>query len=69
MIHRAGPLVDGVQRCTRCGYILSDYRNAAWPEGQPPPTGFEVGKAIDVEPGNPRWSSVTDDAPTCVEAR
>lgn len=37
--HTAGPLVDCVQRCTRCGFILQDFREQhpgehRWPEGQ-----------------------------------
>ena len=31
MIHVAGPLFDGVQRCTRCEAILTDYRGAMVP--------------------------------------
>lgn len=32
MIHKAGPLIDGVQRCTRCDAILTDYRGAQVPD-------------------------------------
>lgn len=66
-IHVAGPMVDWVQRCARCGEVLSDYRNAMVPEGDPPPCGWAVGAHIEIEGINPIQSWVTDDAPTCEE--
>lgn len=36
-------MVDNLQVCTRCGYVVSDYRNAAWPAEQGPPSGFAPG--------------------------
>lgn len=65
MIHEAGPLVDGIQECVRCGYVLTDYRHAMVPEGDPVPTGWAEGAFIEVSAGNPRYSSTTDEAPTC----
>ncbi len=66
MIHLAGVLdADGVQRCTRCDYILTDYRGAMVPEGQEPLSGWAVGASIEVLTGNPRYSGVTEDAPDC----
>lgn len=64
-IHEAGPLVNLVQRCTRCGDVLSDYRNTMYPEGDPPPSGWAVGAHIEVDRGWPVQWWTTDDAPTC----
>lgn len=41
--HAAGSLVDGVQRCTRCGTILCDYRGAMILDGTGPLKGFAPG--------------------------
>jgi hypothetical protein len=51
--HVAGPYVDLLQHCTRCGSVLSDYRNAAWPSGTPAPRGWEEGARVYVT----GWSS------------
>ncbi len=65
-IHIAGPLeADGVQRCTRCGYILTDYRDSMVPTGQGPLRGWPEGRAVEVYPGNPRYAATTDAPPTC----
>jgi hypothetical protein len=65
-IHVAGPLVEWVQRCSRCGYVLNDYRNSMIPEGDPPPRGWAVGVFVEVvDCGTFRASTVTDDLPTC----
>jgi hypothetical protein len=66
-IHVAGPLVNWVQRCARCGEVLSDYRNAMIPEGDPLPVGWAVGAHIEMEGINPIRLCVTDDTPTCEE--
>lgn len=68
-IHLAGPYWDGLQLCTRCGYVLTDYRDAMIPEDAPLPQGWPEGARIEVSSGNPRWSSTTDQAPTCKEYR
>lgn len=57
--------LEGVQRCRRCGEILTDYRNAMVPEGSPPLSGWEIGAHVEVITGNPRYSGITDDAPDC----
>lgn len=41
-----------VQRCLICGEIISDYRNAMWPNGQDPPKGWGSGP-VYVLGGNP----------------
>jgi hypothetical protein len=64
-IHEAGPLVNGLQECARCGYVLTDYRHAMIPEGDPEPCGWADGAFIEVSDGNPRYSSTTEDEPTC----
>jgi hypothetical protein len=66
-IHVAGPLVDWVQRCARCGEVLSDYRGSMVPVGDPPPIGWAVGAYIEIEGINPIQSWVTNDSPTCEE--
>ena len=33
IVHDAGPMVANVQRCTRCGFVIADYRNACWVGG------------------------------------
>jgi hypothetical protein len=65
MIHKAGPMIAWVQLCTRSGEVLTDYRNAMYPEGTPPPSGWAEGAHIEVLTGNPRYSGVTDAAPDC----
>jgi hypothetical protein len=66
MIHVAGELDrEGVQRCERCGEILTDYRNAMVPEGSPSLRGWAIGAHIEVLTGNPRYSGVTNDDPDC----
>lgn len=53
-VHVAGVLRDAVQRCIRCGQILSDYRGAAVLKGSRPLTGFAVGAAVAVQGGG-KW--------------
>lgn len=67
-IHVAGPMIDLVQECARCGKVLTDYRNTMVPaeEGGRPLTGWAEGAHVEVSEGNPRYSSTTDDEPTCV---
>lgn len=48
--HIAGSLSDGVQRCTRCGMILCDYRNSMVPEGATVPRGFAPGPVFVMGP-------------------
>lgn len=56
---------DGIQLCTRCDAILTDYRNAMVPEGDPPLRGWEEGASIEVIEGNPRAFFTVDDEPDC----
>lgn len=67
-VHEAGPLVKWVQRCTRCGYVISDYRNAAWPVDQPPPSGFKTGTFVEVDNPlhGPKYTGVVNGPATCV---
>ena len=68
-IHEAGALEGGIQRCRRCGAILSDYRGAMIPEGDPPLAGWAIGARIEVVDGNPRSSWVTEADPTCAAVK
>jgi hypothetical protein len=67
MIHVAGEMTsEGVQRCERCGAILTDYRGAMVPDGQGPlGGGWAVGAHVEVLTGNPKYSGLTDDAADC----
>ena len=65
MIHVAGEMDGGVQHCERCGYVLTDYRNAMVPLDQEPLVGWAVGAHIEVVEGNPRYSGTTDAEPDC----
>ena len=67
MIHIAGSINnEGIQRCERCGFILTDYRNAMISEGDPPLVGWVVGSFIEVIMGNPTYFSLTINSPNCV---
>ncbi len=46
--HVIGPLEGGVQECFRCGVVLTDYRNVAYPLHQGPPKGMTVGERFVV---------------------
>jgi len=65
MVHEAGPMIDFVQRCARCGYVLTDYRNSMVPDGSPPLRGWTQGASVEVIEGNPRFSAVSDQYPNC----
>lgn len=69
-IHEAGPMVAGVQVCRRCGEVLADYRGAMVPEEDAHKAlrGWTEGAAIEVSEGNPRYSGVTLEEPTCLRA-
>ena len=68
MIHEAGELThEGLQRCTRCGIILTDYRNTVVPEGTPPLRGWAEGAFINVFQDDAfRGLEVVEDLPNCV---
>ena len=59
-VHICGPYKDWVQVCTRCGEVLTDYRNAAWPVDQEPPRGFEEGIELVVTNSNPSYFEPRD---------
>ena len=65
-VHHAGPLIDGVQLCTRCDYVLTDYRGAMLLDSDElGARGWPVGASIEVSAGVPRFLSTTDDPPNC----
>ena len=47
--HRASPMINLVQRCTRCFAILYDLRNAVWPADSDPPTGWPYDAIVLVD--------------------
>lgn len=65
MVHIAGPYFAGVQRCTRCQYLLTDNRGAMVPVGQPGPGAWEEGARVEVLTGWPKFSQLTDAPPDC----
>lgn len=65
MIHVAGPMIDQMQRCTRCDAVLTDYRFAMVPADSGPLFGWEEGSSVEITEGNPRMSMVVDDPPDC----
>lgn len=51
--HYVEPLKDGIQKCTLCGEIISDYRNVLWDSTDgTPPKGFAEGNVF-ISYGNP----------------
>jgi len=65
VIHIAGPNAGGVQGCSRCGTILSDYRRAmvALEPGAtkaPALPGWTPGKEVLVMEGNPRFLALVE---------
>ncbi len=65
-VHHAGPELEGLQTCTRCGITISDNRNVAYLEADGPPRGFPEGP-VTVHPGNPRVTETgaRDGVPLC----
>lgn len=53
--HKAGKYENLVQTCTRCGEVMTDNRNAAWPVGQPEPQGWPAGSEVVTE----KWPGMT----------
>lgn len=51
--HIVSAMEDWVQRCLICGEIISDYRNSAWPVGDPPPRGWQPGPICVSKGTNP----------------
>lgn len=66
-IHQAGRYLDtqGLQYCDRCGEVLTDYRGAMIPVGDPPLAGWATGAFVEITEGNPRQFVVTTHPPTC----
>jgi hypothetical protein len=60
--HLAGPMVELVQRCARCGAILFDYRNSMT-TGVGYVRGWEVGKRIVVDGNYSSAASDTESVP------
>jgi hypothetical protein len=63
-VHLAGPLIDGVQECARCGAILTDYRGAMTPTADAilGALGWPEGAHVEV---GPNYAATTDDQATC----
>lgn len=62
-VHEAGPMVEGVQSCIRCGVVLTDLRYQSPPNGLTyGDAAFQDGAFIEV---GPHYASTTDDPPTC----
>lgn len=68
MIHIAGEYVDLVQRCVRCGTVMTDNRGANYPEGQPPPGAWTEGAHVEINGHNPKFLALVD-LPAGCEAR
>lgn len=62
-LHIAGPLEDGLQACSRCGYILKNMRGVKWFGSQRPLTGFEENSYVSVEerPGSTYTFAIAKD--------
>jgi len=63
LTHVAGSMIDWLQKCARCGVILSDYRNASWRSGEPAPNGFGAGHFVKMGVG--WYASQIDGVATC----
>ncbi len=62
VVHIAGPMLEGVQRCVRCNAILIDYRNTAIavaPRGVPVLRGWADGAYVYQE-GNGSTARMRD---------
>lgn len=71
VVHIAGPMINGLQVCSQCGAILSDYRGAQVPETDARPlTGWTVGAHVEVTNyGGARFSDLVDKPATCGEMK
>jgi hypothetical protein len=63
VVHLAGPMIDWMQRCHRCGAVLADFRNACWLEADGPPGAWPEGH-VTVN-GNMTTAGAVDGAPLC----
>jgi hypothetical protein len=48
IVHLAGDIDGRIQKCTRCGYVLMDYTDAAGPVGDWSPGFWEPGVEVSV---------------------
>jgi hypothetical protein len=55
----------GVQRCTRCGEVIVNYRGCSAPAGSAPLTGFQAGAAVFVTENCQSTVPITDDVVPC----
>lgn len=46
--------VEKKQFCVICGFVICDYSNAMWPNGQPPPKGWGEGELYVSKATNPQ---------------
>lgn len=60
MIHIAGPYVDLVQRCVRCGRVITDNNGAMYPADMPPPGAWTEGAHLEISGRNPIFYAVVD---------
>ncbi|HEX7126867.1 MAG TPA: hypothetical protein VF406_14005 [Thermodesulfobacteriota bacterium] len=51
LVHHTGPVVDGVQRCLRCGTVLADGRHTVTVGGAPALAGFAPDTLVGVIDG------------------
>lgn len=49
-------MIEGVQHCIICGYVLTDYRNAVSPDGSVGGGGWTEGTEITVVSDGPQTS-------------
>lgn len=53
--HLAGPVIEGMQFCERCGLLLSEPPFRGW-SGENPVISFDGGMAPEIQ----RWQGVVD---------
>lgn len=68
VVHVAGPVVQDVQRCARCGDVLLDNTGALVAPGSPPPRVMDEGEEVArLDLGVTRWTGRRSD-PRCPAA-
>lgn len=58
-VHVAGPFVDGLQQCERCGRVLTDLRYEQLPDRA---KAWPLGAHVEISSS---YATTTDDPPTC----
>jgi hypothetical protein len=53
IIHIAGPMIEGVQKCSRCGYVLIDQRLSRDVDRDRLPPGWQEDAQVSVSGRNP----------------